>query len=67
MIRTYLFAGICIVSETTEEELRLAEGERPELTQGVTVAYTKPAPTTQVYIYIYSTSPLYQYSVKDQK
>ena len=45
MIGTYVFAGICIVSETTEEELRLAEGERPELTQGVTVAYTKPAPT----------------------
>ena len=45
MIRTYVFAGICIVSETTEEELRLAEGEKPELTQGVTVAYTKPAPT----------------------
>ena len=49
IIRIYVFAGICIVSETTEEELRLAEGEKPELTQGVTVAYTKPAPT-QVYI-----------------
>lgn len=39
--------GISVVSETTEEELRLAEGERPELTQGVTVAYTKPAPTVE--------------------
>lgn len=39
--------GISVVSETTEEESRLAEGERPELTQGVTVAYTKPAPESQ--------------------
>lgn len=39
--------GISVVSETTEEELRLAEGEKPELTQGVTVAYTKPAPQTE--------------------
>lgn len=39
--------GISVVSETTEEELRLAEGEKPQLTQGVTVAYTKPAPASQ--------------------
>lgn len=32
-----------IVSETTEEELKQAEGEKPQLTEGVTVAYTKPA------------------------
>ncbi|CAG5130394.1 unnamed protein product, partial [Candidula unifasciata] len=34
--------SIEIVSETTEEESRAAEGERPVLTEGVTVAYTKP-------------------------
>ncbi|BFZ21745.1 hypothetical protein BsWGS_24784 [Bradybaena similaris] len=38
--------SIEIVSETTEEESKAAEGERPVLTEGVTVAYTKPA--TQV-------------------
>ncbi|XP_012938779.1 ubiquitin-like modifier-activating enzyme 5 [Aplysia californica] len=35
--------SIEVVSETTEEEAEAAEGEKPELTQGVTVAYTKPA------------------------
>lgn len=37
--------GISLVSETSAEELRAAEGDKPMLTQGVTVAYTKPAPT----------------------
>lgn len=37
--------GISLVSETTAEELQAAEGDKPILTQGVTVAYTKPAPT----------------------
>ena len=32
-----------VVSETTEEELQAAEGDKPQLTEGVTVAYTKPA------------------------
>lgn len=36
-----------VVSETTEEELKAAEGDRPKLTEGVTVAYTKPAKTSQ--------------------
>ncbi|KAK7501008.1 hypothetical protein BaRGS_00007888 [Batillaria attramentaria] len=36
--------GISLVSETTAEELQAAEGDKPVLTQGVTVAYTKPAP-----------------------
>ncbi|XP_046338365.1 ubiquitin-like modifier-activating enzyme 5 isoform X2 [Haliotis rufescens] len=35
--------GIELVSETTEAELQAAEGSVPELTKGVTVAYTKPA------------------------
>ncbi|XP_046581284.1 ubiquitin-like modifier-activating enzyme 5 [Haliotis rubra] len=35
--------GIELVSETTEAELLDAEGTVPELTKGVTVAYTKPA------------------------
>ena len=30
------------MSETTEEELKAAEGETPELVAGVRVAYTKP-------------------------
>lgn len=33
-----------LVSETTEEESTSAEGTVPELTEGVKVAYTKPAP-----------------------
>lgn len=37
--------GIELVSETTEEELQQAQGDVPTLTQGVTVAYTKPAAT----------------------
>lgn len=37
--------GIELVSETTEEELQQAQGDMPTLTQGVTVAYTKPAAT----------------------
>ena len=36
-------SGISLVSETTEEELSKAEGETPELTTGVKVAYTTPA------------------------
>ncbi|XP_025106823.1 ubiquitin-like modifier-activating enzyme 5 [Pomacea canaliculata] len=32
-----------LVSETTAEELQAAEGDKPVLTKGVTVAYTKPA------------------------
>ena len=36
------FSGIEVVSETTEEESAAAEGQKPELTQGVTVAYTTP-------------------------
>lgn len=42
-------AGIEIVAETTEEEALAAEGKKPELTEGVTVAYTKPV--TQVSCY----------------
>lgn len=40
-----LLTGIELVSETTEEELQQAQGDVPTLTQGVTVAYTKPAAT----------------------
>ena len=40
--------GIELVSETTEEELKANEGQLPELTTGVTVAYTKPAQQTEV-------------------
>lgn len=36
-----------VVSETTEEEMQAAEGDKPQLTQGVTVAYTKPAKPSQ--------------------
>ena len=39
----HLFIEIELVSETTEDEAKAAEGDRPELTEGVTVAYTKPA------------------------
>lgn len=35
--------GISLVSETTEEELAKGEGETPELTAGVQLAYTTPA------------------------
>ncbi|KAK7111819.1 ubiquitin-like modifier-activating enzyme 5 [Littorina saxatilis] len=37
--------AIEIVSETTADELAAAEGDQPELTKGVRVAYTTPAPT----------------------
>ena len=37
-----MIIGIELVSETTEEEQRAAEGDIPELTKGVSVAYTKP-------------------------
>ena len=36
--------GIELVSETTEEELQTAEGNKPDLVAGVQVAYTVPAP-----------------------
>ena len=39
-----MFAAIEVVSETTAEELAAAEGDQPELTKGVRVAYTTPAP-----------------------
>ncbi|XP_013399773.1 ubiquitin-like modifier-activating enzyme 5 [Lingula anatina] len=39
--------GIELVSETTEEELNAAEGEKPSLVSGVTVAYTKPVKETK--------------------
>ncbi|KAH9498774.1 Ubiquitin-like modifier-activating enzyme 5 [Bulinus truncatus] len=34
--------SIEILTETTDEEARAAEGDKPVLTEGVTVAYTKP-------------------------
>ncbi|XP_074652899.1 ubiquitin-like modifier-activating enzyme 5 [Tubulanus polymorphus] len=34
--------GIELVSETTAEELKAAEGETPQLVSGIKVAYTKP-------------------------
>lgn len=36
-----------VISEITEEELKAAEGDKPVLTEGITVAYTKPANNTQ--------------------
>lgn len=36
--------AIEVVSETTAEELAAAEGDRPQLTEGLRVAYTAPAP-----------------------
>ena len=42
------FSDIELVSETTEEELKSAEGSAPELVAGLKVAYTTPAPTKQV-------------------
>ena len=33
------------MSETTEDELKAAEGDTPELVKGVRVAYTKPIVT----------------------
>ncbi|KAK3596321.1 hypothetical protein CHS0354_031656 [Potamilus streckersoni] len=39
--------GIELVSETTEEESRLAEGDTPHLTEGVKFAYTKPVQSAQ--------------------
>ena len=44
-----LIIEIEVVSETTEEELQAAEGDKPQLTEGVTVAYTKPAKPSQVF------------------
>lgn len=44
----FLAAEIQLVSETTEEELKAAEGDKPELTEGVRVAYTKPADSEKV-------------------
>lgn len=43
-----LITEIEVVSETTEEELQAAEGDKPQLTEGVTVAYTKPTKPSQV-------------------
>ena len=43
-----LIIEIEVVSETTEEELQAAEGDKPQLTEGVTVAYTKPAKPSKV-------------------
>ena len=37
-----LIIEIEVVSETTEEELQAAEGDKPQLTEGGTVAYTRP-------------------------
>ncbi len=37
------FAGIELVSETTEEELNRSEGPAPDLVAGVQLAYTRPA------------------------
>lgn len=44
----FSFPEIEVVSEITEEELKAAEGDKPVLTAGITVAYTKPAKTTEV-------------------
>ncbi|KAK3083251.1 hypothetical protein FSP39_017694 [Pinctada imbricata] len=40
--------GIELVSETTQEELESSEGAKPDLVEGVTVAYTKPAAAKEV-------------------
>ena len=42
---SFLFAGIELVSETSEEELKSAEGSKPTLAEGIDVAYTVPAET----------------------
>lgn len=38
-----LTAGIELVSEVTDAELQAATGDRPDLPEGITVAYTIPA------------------------
>lgn len=38
-----LTAGIELVSEVTDTELQAATGDRPDLPEGITVAYTIPA------------------------
>lgn len=38
-----LTAGIELVSEVTDTELQAATGARPDLPEGITVAYTIPA------------------------
>ena len=58
MSSAYLcIAAIEVVSETTAEELAAAEGDKPELTKGVRVAYTTPAPA-QVRFLLVSTKAL---------
>ena len=52
-ILSFSLTGIELVSETTEEELKQAQGDMPVLTQGVTVAYTKPAPKQVYWAFLY--------------
>ena len=42
---SFLLSGIELVSETSEEELKSAEGCKPTLAEGIDVAYTVPAET----------------------
>ena len=44
------FLEIELVSETTEDEAKAAEGDKPQLTEGVTVAYTKPAAQVNIFV-----------------
>lgn len=42
-MHSFLTAGIELVSEVTDTELQAATGARPDLPEGITVAYTIPA------------------------
>lgn len=48
----FFLTEIELVSETTAEEAMAAEGAKPDLTQGVTVAYTKPVPQVKIFFYL---------------
>lgn len=48
LIMLKILTGICVVSETSEEELKAADGPVPDLVEGVMPAYTKPDITNQV-------------------
>lgn len=41
-------AGIELVSEVTEEELKAASGTVPNLPEGITVAYTIPTEVSKI-------------------
>ena len=50
-------AGIEVVSEVSEEELKESSGPVPDLPEGITVAYTLPAQKVRVLLNLLTTLP----------